>query len=89
MIIIIIFHQHPVLLSLIEFALEAGGDELPQLRQKTLHHQVGQDLPRRKQQQLTESLPRGSGPVEKQILLVFSKSIHFSVSSQLGLYTQV
>lgn len=42
------FYQHPVLLSLIEFALEAGGDELPQLRQKTLHHQVGQDLPRKK-----------------------------------------
>ena len=37
-------HQHPVPLPLMQFALQAGGDELPQLRKEILHHQVGQDL---------------------------------------------
>lgn len=37
-------HQHPVLLSLIQFAFKAGGDECPQGREKALHHQVRQDL---------------------------------------------
>lgn len=37
-------HQHPVSLPLIEFAFEAGGDEIPQLREKALHYQVRQNL---------------------------------------------
>lgn len=37
-------HQYPVPLSLMEFAFEAGGDEVSQLREEALHHQVRQDL---------------------------------------------
>lgn len=37
-------YQHPVLLSLMQFAFEARGDELSELREEALHHQVRQDL---------------------------------------------
>lgn len=55
------FYQHPDSLSLVEFALQPRGNEVPQLGQKTLHHQVGQDLWDEKQQEVTESLLRDSG----------------------------